>query len=294
MKLNDTDFSLQDRERVERELDSNEELLLACKPALSLWKPGYAYRMFFAAVSNGFLFGSLGMLFINHHITLEKIIEKPAIQLLFLGMLPFYLIGIGFIVSPWWERENDRQTVYVLTNRRALMLRPSTFRRQPTCRQFPLSFDMIKEVKEHRNGRGDIILEYDEHHGKNGVSLMPVGFLFVENVRSWESCIRRHLPAAPPSATIEKGSDDSSQRPALGYVLLVIVTLLFSLIYLVWRFCLAESEPHTKSNDICVLFAVCISINSVRIVWRWAREVLAFRKKSDNGTMQSRQNRNEM
>jgi hypothetical protein len=87
---------------------------------------------------------------------------------------------------------------------------------------------MIKEVKEHRNGRGDIILGYDEHHGKNGVSLMPVGFLHVDNVRELEYRIYQHLPDAPPSATIEKDSDDSSQRPALGYVLLAIVTLLFS------------------------------------------------------------------
>ena len=88
MKLNDTDFSLQDRERVERELDSNEELLLACKPALSLWKPGYAYRMFFAALWNGFLFGILGMLFINH-ITLEKIIESLPFCSCFWGCFPF-------------------------------------------------------------------------------------------------------------------------------------------------------------------------------------------------------------
>ena len=294
MKLNDTDFSLQDRERVERELDSNEELLLACKPALSLWKPGYAYRMFFATLWNGFLFGLIGGMVVTHLDAAEFLEHLLPLSLLFIFLLPFYLIGIGFIISPWWERENDRRTVYVLTSRRALVLRPSTFRRQPTCRQFPLSFDMIKEVKEHRNGRGDIILEYDEHHGKNGVSLMPVGFLHVDNVRELEYRIYQHLPDAPPSATIEKDSDDSSQRPALGYVLLAIVTLLFSVIYLVWHFCLAESEPHTKSNDICVLFAVCISISSVRIVWRWAREVLAFRKKSDNGTMQSRQNRNEM
>lgn len=66
MKLNDTDFSLQDRERVERELDSNEELLLACKPALSLWKPGYAYRMFFATLWNAFCFGVIGWLIVAH------------------------------------------------------------------------------------------------------------------------------------------------------------------------------------------------------------------------------------
>ena len=48
MKLSDTNLSVQEREWVEQELFPGEELLLVCKPATSLWKPGYAYRMFFA------------------------------------------------------------------------------------------------------------------------------------------------------------------------------------------------------------------------------------------------------
>ena len=214
MKLSDTNLSVQDREWVERELPPGEELLLVCKPATTLWKPGYAYRMLFATLWNGFLFGILGMLFINH-ITLEKIIEKPAILLLFLGLLPFYLIGIGFIISPWWERENDRRTVYVLTNRRAIVMRPSMIRRRPTCRRFPLTHDLIKEVREYRKGRGDIVMGYDEHHGSNGTTLMPKGFLHVDNVRELEYRIYQYLPDAPPPT--EATGDSTPERPGLGY-----------------------------------------------------------------------------
>ena len=283
MKLSDTDLTLRDREWVESELSAGEELLLVCKPALSLWKPGYAYRMFFATLWNGFLFGIIGL--VVTHVDAAELLENLLPFCLFFALfLPFYLIGIGFIISPWWERANDRRTVYVLTTQRALVLRPSTFLRRPTCRQFPLADDMIKSVKEYRNGRGDIILGYDEHHGKRGVSLLPVGFLFVENVRSWESRMRRHLPAAPPPATIVAEAT-ASQRPKSDYVPLAVVGILYAAIYLVRRFFLTESWPLTKGNDIGSLICVlAIFILSVRTLWRWGRALSAYRKQSDTPT----------
>ncbi len=278
MKLSDTNLSVQDREWVERELPPGEELLLVCKPATSLWKPGYAYRMLFATLWNGFLFGLLGMLFINH-ITLEIIIEKPAILLLFLGLLPFYLIGIGLIISPWWERENDRRTVYVLTNRRAIVLRPSMIRRRPTCRRFPLTHNLIKEVREYRKGRGDIVMGYDEHHGSNGTTLMPKGFLHVDNVRELEYRIHQYLPDAPPPT--EATGDSTPERPGLGYVPLAVVALLYSAHYLVNQYILQTHSPKPRGEElIALLFIVCISVISIRTIYRWRKACRAYREVS--------------
>ncbi len=287
MKLSDTDLPLRDREWVESELAEGEALLLVCKPAISLWKPGYAYRMFFATLWNGFLFGIIGGLVVTHIDAAELLENLLPFCLFFALFLPFYLIGIGFIISPWWERANDRRTVYVLTTQRALVLRPSTFRRRPTHRQFPLADDMIKSVKEYRNGRGDIILGYDEHHGKRGVSLLPVGFLFVENVRSWESRIRQHLPAAPPPATTTADAT-APKRPKSDYVPLAVVGILYAAIYLVRRFCLSESWPLSKGNDtLSLIFVVLIFVMSVRTVWRWGRAVRAYHRQSANATPQA-------
>ena len=279
MKLSDTNLSVQDREWVERELPPGEELLLVCKPATTLWKPGYAYRMFFATLWNGFLFGILGMLFINH-ITLEEIIEKPAILLLFLGMLPFYLIGIGLIISPWWERENDRRTVYVLTNRRAIVLRPSMIRRRPTCRRFPLTHNLIKEVREYRKGRGDIVMDYDEHHGRNGTTLMPKGFLHVDNVRELEYRIHQHLPDAPPPAPGTE-ADSSPERPGLGYVPLAVVVLLYSAHYLVNQYILQTHSPKPQGEEFsALLIIVCACGISIRTIYRWHKACRAYREVS--------------
>lgn len=285
IKLSDTELPLQDRAWVEQELSPGESLLLVGKPATSLWKPGYAYRMFFATLWNGFLFGLIGGMVVTHLDAAEFLEHLLPLSLLFVFLLPFYLIGIGFIISPWWERENDRRTVYVLTTQRALVLRPSTFLRRPTCRQFPLADDMIKEVREHRNGRGDIILGYDEHHGKRGVSLLPVGFLYVENVRSWESRMRRHLPAAPPDTVV--ATDTAPQRPELGYAPLAVVLLFFAAIYLVRRFFLAESWPLTHGKDISsLILVVCISIVSVHTLVRWYRAHSAYKRHAANTPLQ--------
>ena len=277
MKLSDTNLSVQEREWVEQELFPGEELLLVCKPATCLWKPGYAYRMFFATLWNGFLFGILGMLFITHT-TLEKIIEKPAILLLFLGLLPFYLIGIGFIISPWWERENDRRTVYVLTNRRAIVLRPSMIRRRPTCRSFPLTHNLIKEVREYRKDRGDIVMDYDEHHGRNGTTLMPKGFLHVDNVRELEYRIHQYLPDAPPPT--EATGDSTPERPEMGYVPLAVVALLFSGYYLVNQYILQTPPPKPQGEELRLLFIVVISVVSIRTIYRWRKACRAYRETS--------------
>ena len=263
MKLSDTNLSVQDREWVERELPPGEELLLVCKPATSLWKPGYAYRMFFATLWNAFLFGILGSLIITHT-TLEKIIEKPAFLLLFLGLLPFYLIGIGFIISPWWERENDRRTVYALTNQRAIVLRPSMLRRRRTCRSFPLAHDLIKEVREYRHGRGDIIMGHEEHHGRHGIQLIPQGFLFVDHVYELAALIRPHLPDAPAPETEET----PGECPTLGCM--PVIVLLFAVIYLTTRY----KQGTSDGVDIALIFGG-IALYSII---SWSIKYAAWRK----------------
>ncbi len=191
MKLSDTELPVQDRDWVERVLGVDEQLLLVQKPMTSLWKPGYAYRMFFALLWNGALVLSYYGLASHWQDAADRL---PI--LVFSGiLLPFVLVGVGFLISPWWERELDRRTVYVLTDKRALVLRPSTFRRRPVARSYPLAHDLIKEVREYGRGCGDIVMEQFWTHGGHCI---PSGFLFVQNVRELEYAIHTHLPDAPP------------------------------------------------------------------------------------------------
>ena len=219
MKLNETDLSVHDREWIERELGADEELLLVSKPKTSLWKPGYGFRLFFAMLWNGFL-GVMGWVLASH---LHEEHAQLPILVLSLGLLPFVAIGIGFIISPWWERELDRRTIYVLTSTRAMVLRPSMLRRRPTCRSYPLTHDLIKDVREYSHDCGDIVMEEVWNHRH----CIPLGFLFVPDVRELECAIRHHLPAPPPP-TPEQADEADTPRPSFLSLLLPLTFLVCS------------------------------------------------------------------
>ena len=103
-------------------------------------------------------------------------------------------------------------------------------RRRRTCRSFPLAHDLIKEVREYRHGRGDIIMGHEEHHGRHGIQLIPQGFLFVDPVHELAALIRPHLPDAPAPETEET----PGECPTLGCM--PVIVLLFAVIYLTIRY----------------------------------------------------------
>lgn len=256
MKLSDTELPVQDRAWVERVLGADEQLLLVQKPMTSLWKPGYAYRMFFALFWNGTL--SLAFLGIVSHWN-NAAVRLPLLVCLLL-LLPFILVGVGFLISPWWERELDRRTVYVLTAKRALVLRPSTFRRRPVARSYPLAHDLIKEVREYGRGCGDIVMEQLWAHGAHCI---PLGFLFVQNVRELEYAIHTHLPDAPPK--VQEPETAPPERPSLWSLLPALVILFFAARELMARLNLAaDPELFKDSNEggqslavILILSLIC-------------------------------------
>lgn len=272
MKLCDTELPVQDREWVERVLGVDEQLLLVQKPMTSLWKPGYAYRMFFALLWNGALVLSYYGL-ASHW---QDAADRLPILVFSVILLPFVLVGVGFLISPWWERELDRCTVYVLTDKRALVLRPSTFRRRPVARSYPLAHDLIKEVREYGRGCGDIVMEQFWAHGGHCI---PLGFLFVQNVRELEYVIHTHLPDAPPKPQEPEAAPP--ERPTLWSLLPALVILFFAARELMGRLNLPEDpELFKDSNEggqspavILILALVCyFCISSlVRKGIRWVK-----------------------
>lgn len=257
MKLNETDLSVHDREWIERELGADEELLLVSKPMTRLWKPGHGFRLFFAVLWNGFL-GVMGWGLASH---LHEEHAQLPILVFSLALLPFVAVGIGLIISPWWERELDRRTIYVLTDRRALVLRPSMLRRRPTCRSYPLTHDLIVKVREYSHGSGDIVMEEVWNHRH----CIPLGFLFVPDVRELECAIRRHLPEAPPPAP-EQTDEADTQRPSFISLLLPLIFLVSTGNALMNQLeLLQKPECYKQSLGIIVFLAfVCIlCINSI-------------------------------
>jgi len=103
--------------------------------------------------------------------------------------LPFVLIGIGMLTSPWWLRRQAGRTVYVLTNQRAVILSRGWFGRI-SVRSFAPAGLVDLRRNQYPDGSGDLIFTQDIRRNNNGNSQVSVGFLGVDDVKSVEEKIR--------------------------------------------------------------------------------------------------------
>ena len=103
--------------------------------------------------------------------------------------LPFVLIGIGMLTSPWWLRRQAGRTAYVLTNQRAIILSRGWFGRISVRSFAPEGLGDLRR-NQYADGSGDLIFTQDFRRNNNGTSNIPVGFLGVDDVKSVEAQIR--------------------------------------------------------------------------------------------------------
>jgi hypothetical protein len=104
--------------------------------------------------------------------------------------LPFVLIGAALLSTPLWLRRMARRTVYVLTDRRAMVL-AAGWRGTVTVRSF--APERLKDLrrKEYRDGSGDLVFTQDlPRSGNSSPHAREVGFLSVPDVRSVEEMVR--------------------------------------------------------------------------------------------------------
>lgn len=115
---------------------------------------------------------------------------------LFLLLLPFWVAGIGLAVSPLWRRKRVNNTLYVVTNRRAIVAQPSPFLLKPETRTWYLDADLIKAVEARIGGCGDIVFDYRKVRTKHGWRDVPEGFLSVPELDRVTDILRALIAAA--------------------------------------------------------------------------------------------------
>ena len=172
MKLSDTDLSLADRQMVECNLMQKEEVLWVGKPVP---------RLFSASNLGAFIFSLPWLAFISFwtFMAAQTSLAFAAFS------LPFWCIGIGLFSSPWWGLRKQKRTVQVITNRRAMELYPGFFGSMKS-HVWPLEPGMVKSCTVRKDGSGDLILGYEERHGKHGTHTVAQGFMNVPEVRRLE------------------------------------------------------------------------------------------------------------
>lgn len=121
---------------------------------------------------------------------------------------PFFLLGLSLIVTPmlyWWRR---LRTVYVLTDRHAIVFLPGWT--SVAARSFRLEqIDDLYRAAINRDGSGSIFFAVEHWHvADTSKSIQMLGFEDIQNVRTVERLIwklhqtardRRNLQAADPT-----------------------------------------------------------------------------------------------
>jgi len=113
--------------------------------------------------------------------------------------LPFVLIGLGMLLTPFWIGRKARRTGYYITNRRALLIEarfPSGYK----VRSFyPRDLGTLERIQL-RDGSGDIILarEYSANSG-NSARVAEIGFFGIPDAQSVERLLAQLASQAAPA-----------------------------------------------------------------------------------------------
>jgi hypothetical protein len=107
--------------------------------------------------------------------------------------LPFLLIGLGMVVSPWWMRGLARRTCYAITERRAIIWEPSLFGVRQVRSYTASGLGALSRV-ERGDGIGDLVFEEFRTRNSDGnTQTTRRGFLAIANVHEVENLLRKTL-----------------------------------------------------------------------------------------------------
>ncbi len=126
---------------------------------------------------------------------------------------PLILFAAWLISSPARYRRQKERTLYLLTDKRVLMLEPKGIFGERVV-AYPLQPNPVKAVQHGDDGYGDIIFAYEQHweiFPKMRHRTTPVGFIEVPEVVQVEQQIAAQVEATPPAVPLP-----AAQPPTLA------------------------------------------------------------------------------
>ena len=113
--------------------------------------------------------------------------------------IPFVLVGLGMFSSPLWLMLSARRTVYLVTDRRAVVIRGG-WGGNVSVRTFEPEKLVDLRREQDADGSGDLVFGQDIKVGSRGSQrAVDYGFLAVPNVREAEEYVRALARHAPPA-----------------------------------------------------------------------------------------------
>jgi hypothetical protein len=111
--------------------------------------------------------------------------------------LPFVLVGLGMLSSPYWLWRRAKRTCYALTDRRAILWQAGWFGSVEVRSYSPAELTRISRT-EHADGSGDLVFEEvlslgRDSDGHRTTRTTRHGFMAISNVREIEELLRKAL-----------------------------------------------------------------------------------------------------
>ncbi len=189
------DLSHREREELDKTLLHGEQVRWATRPQPQLWC--FESLLMFVSSIPGLIFlgiwthGALGFPDTLEEVTLSNSMTLPALLI----SIPLWATILYFITFPWRRQSKLAHSLYLLTNRRALVLEPALFSRTKT-HPYQLTDNMVLERHAHSGGRGDLIFAIERHRSsKGGTRTYRYGFKDLPNLERAEHELTSALAA---------------------------------------------------------------------------------------------------
>jgi hypothetical protein len=113
--------------------------------------------------------------------------------------LPFVVVGLGLLTSPFWLRQQAKRTCYALSDRRAIIWNAGWFGSVEVRSYGPGQLTRIRRV-EYPDGCGDLIFEElitfgSDSDGHRTTNTRRYGFMAIPRVHEVEELLRKALPS---------------------------------------------------------------------------------------------------
>ncbi len=186
MNSNNLQIPKEVRQKIDRELQPGESIrwveqpvarmfTLASLPVLFFAIPWTSFAIFWICGASGFKVPDF-----------SRGIQPEHLFPLF--GVPFVLIGLGMLSSPFWAWQAARKTVYLITNKRAILIQSGV---STTIRSYTPAQINHTYRKEGRNGIGDVIIAVRKWKDSDGDQMTEeIGFIGIRNPQEVEKMLK--------------------------------------------------------------------------------------------------------
>jgi hypothetical protein len=185
--------------RLDKEINSDENVLWSGQPAAGLRH----HLNTLPAVLFGIPWTAFSIFWVTMAISMGSHMPRTADSFPFSLMsvvmplfgLPFILVGLYMLSSPYWQMRKSSKTVYALTGQRAIIIEP-TWRGEMTVRSVPHEHLIDRTRTEDKTGVGSLTFTHltsVSSNPKGGTSIITVGFQNIPGVKAVDELIERTL-----------------------------------------------------------------------------------------------------